>query len=291
MNKYLLQQYPGLKVIADAAELEVVPIKSGFEVRCGGQNMINITGDIDDCYTSCINDDESKLMVLKDKHALCEDLKYILSVPDLCDVTFLVGPEQHPIHGLRAILASRSRIFYLMILAKEKEMKIKDSQKKIGFMKKLKQIRKLLISKPSHKALKSGLPTKLTISVEEYEVSVFERLLRYIHCGVVSVDVFTVVGLLNAAENFELECLKNACWEFAVSCIRPDLVHDLIASANEYSTSKLTNHLLKEIQEISYNQPELLYYTPRSRSCSTLDVTDNRRNNKTTNGFLMRTVL
>lgn len=81
-----------------------------------------------------------------------------------------------------------------MILAKEKETKIKDSQKKIGFMKKLKQIRKLLISKPTHKSLKSGLPTKLTISVEEYEVSVFERLLRYIHCGVVSVDVFTVVG-------------------------------------------------------------------------------------------------
>ncbi|XP_052074062.1 serine-enriched protein-like [Mytilus californianus] len=244
----------------------------------------------DDFYTSCTNEEESKLMVLKDKHALCEDLKYILSVPDLCDVTFLVGQEQYPVHGLRAILASRSRIFYLMILAKEKEIKIQDSQKKIGFMKKLKQIRKLLISKPSHKTLKS-LPTKLTISVEEYEVSVFERLLRYIHCGVVSVDVFTVVGLLNAAENFELECLKNACWEFAVSCIRPDLVHDLIASANEYSTSKLTNQLLKEIQEISFNQPELLYYTPRSRSCSTLDLTDNRRNSKTTNGFLMRTVL
>lgn len=80
-----------------------------------------------------------------------------------------------------------------MILAKEKEMKIKDSQKKIGFMKKMKQIRKLLISKPTHKAIKS-LPSKLTISVEEYEISVFERLLRYIHCGVVSVDVFTVVG-------------------------------------------------------------------------------------------------
>ena len=69
-------------------------------------------------------------MVLKDKYALCEDLKYILSVPDLCDVTFLVGPDQYPIHGLRAILASRSRIFYQMLLVKEKEMKMKEAQKK-----------------------------------------------------------------------------------------------------------------------------------------------------------------
>ena len=52
---------------------------------------------------------------------------------------------------------------------------------------------------------------------------------------------------MNAVEKFELECLKNACWELAVSCIRPDLVHDLIASANEYSNCKLTNDLFKEV--------------------------------------------
>ncbi|CAC5400209.1 unnamed protein product [Mytilus coruscus] len=62
----------------------------------------------------------------------------------------------------------------------------------------------------------------------------------------VSVDVFSVVGLLNAAEKFDLECLKNACWEFVVSCIRPDLVHDLIALSNEYSNCNLTNDLFKE---------------------------------------------
>ncbi|CAG2254835.1 unnamed protein product [Mytilus edulis] len=209
----------------------------------------------DEFYTCCYDEEKSQLMVLKDKQALCEDLKYILSVPDLCDITFLVGPEQYPIHGLRAILASRSRLFYMMILAKEKEIKIQASQKKIGFFEEIER------------------NSMLTIVLEEFEPNIFET------------------GLLNAAEKFELECLKNACWEFAVSCIRPDLVHDLIASANEYSNCKLTNDLFKEIQEISLNHPELLFCTPRSRSNSFRDGNDRRPKSITTNGLLMRSVL
>lgn len=135
-------------------------------------------------------------MVVKDKHALCEDLKYILSVPDLCDVTFLVGPNQYPVHGLRAILASRSRMFYQVILAKEREVKLKHSYKKHGLFNKLKELRKLFRPKASHKSSKKSLPRKLIVTMEEYKPGVFERLMRYIHCGVVSVDVFAVIGML-----------------------------------------------------------------------------------------------
>lgn len=49
------------------------------------------------------------VMVLKNRYELCEDLKYVISVPDLCDVTFLVGLEKTPVYGIRAILATRSR--------------------------------------------------------------------------------------------------------------------------------------------------------------------------------------
>ena len=49
------------------------------------------------------------VMVLKNRYELCEDLKYVISVPDLCDVTFLVGPEKTPMYGIKAILATRSR--------------------------------------------------------------------------------------------------------------------------------------------------------------------------------------
>ncbi|OPL33316.1 hypothetical protein AM593_02583, partial [Mytilus galloprovincialis] len=163
--------------------------------RNGSKDLEHSFDAPDEFYTCCYDEEELQLMVLKDKQALCENLKYILSVPDLCDVTFLVGPEQYPIHGLRAILASRSRLFYMIILAKEKEIKIQASQKKIGFLKKLKEIRKLLTSKPSYQTSSSSISRKLTIVLEEFKPSVFERLVRYIHCGMVSVDVFSVVGM------------------------------------------------------------------------------------------------
>ena len=40
---------------------------------------------------------------------LCEDLQLLLDMPDMCDVTFLVGAEGTPVHGVRAILATRSK--------------------------------------------------------------------------------------------------------------------------------------------------------------------------------------
>jgi hypothetical protein len=52
---------------------------------------------------------EASAMVLKNRHDLCEDLKYIIAVPDLCDVMFLVGEDRLPVYGLRAILTTRSR--------------------------------------------------------------------------------------------------------------------------------------------------------------------------------------
>ncbi|WAQ94472.1 hypothetical protein MAR_006943, partial [Mya arenaria] len=39
---------------------------------------------------------------------LCESLKLILNMPEMCDVTFLVGTDNTPVHGVRSILATRS---------------------------------------------------------------------------------------------------------------------------------------------------------------------------------------
>lgn len=55
------------------------------------------------------NNSDPFVMVLKNRYELCEDLKYVISVPELCDVTFLVGPEKTPMYGIKAILATRSR--------------------------------------------------------------------------------------------------------------------------------------------------------------------------------------
>lgn len=43
------------------------------------------------------------------KERLARDLSALSSMPELCDVTFLVGSDRQPVCGVRAILAARSR--------------------------------------------------------------------------------------------------------------------------------------------------------------------------------------
>ncbi|WAQ94464.1 hypothetical protein MAR_006935 [Mya arenaria] len=44
---------------------------------------------------------------------LCESLKLILHMPEICDVTFLVGADNTPVHGVRSILATRSTYVHI----------------------------------------------------------------------------------------------------------------------------------------------------------------------------------
>lgn len=47
--------------------------------------------------------------VFENKLGVAEDLRYLSHMPELCDVTFLVGETREPICAVRAILAARSR--------------------------------------------------------------------------------------------------------------------------------------------------------------------------------------
>ena len=75
------------------------------------------TPDISDCEIRSSANILSKLepckykqkMSYKNTHALTEHLKIISSIPALCDVTFEVGPEKVKVHGVKAILGTRSR--------------------------------------------------------------------------------------------------------------------------------------------------------------------------------------
>jgi len=48
-------------------------------------------------------------MSYKNTQALTEHLRMISSIPALCDVTFEVGREKVKVHGVKAILGTRSR--------------------------------------------------------------------------------------------------------------------------------------------------------------------------------------
>jgi len=57
--------------------------------------------------------DDADLSVFENKSGLAEDLKFLASMPELCDVTFLVGDTREPVCAVKAVLAARSRLVSL----------------------------------------------------------------------------------------------------------------------------------------------------------------------------------
>ena len=47
--------------------------------------------------------------MFENKTGLCEDMKFLANMPELYDVTFLVGDTREPVGGIKAVLAARSR--------------------------------------------------------------------------------------------------------------------------------------------------------------------------------------
>lgn len=83
---------------------------------------------------SGLADAEPDLSTFENKTGLAEDMKFLASMPELCDVTFLVGETREPVcavkvrckwhilnriklisHVYQAVLASRSRVFQKML--------------------------------------------------------------------------------------------------------------------------------------------------------------------------------
>lgn len=59
--------------------------------------------------------DESDYSTFENKTGLAEDMKFLASMPELCDVTFLVGDTREPVCAVKAVLAARSRVFHKML--------------------------------------------------------------------------------------------------------------------------------------------------------------------------------
>jgi hypothetical protein len=53
--------------------------------------------------------DEPDLSTFENKSGLADDMKFLASMPELCDVTFLVGDTREPVCAVKAVLAARSR--------------------------------------------------------------------------------------------------------------------------------------------------------------------------------------
>ena len=59
-------------------------------------------------------EEEENSFNFDNRAGLAHDLGFLASMPELCDVTFLVGQDRQPVCGVKAVLAARSRSVHEM---------------------------------------------------------------------------------------------------------------------------------------------------------------------------------
>ena len=53
--------------------------------------------------------DDDDVSVFENRSGLAEDMKFLASMPELCDITFLVGDTREPVCAVKAVLGARSK--------------------------------------------------------------------------------------------------------------------------------------------------------------------------------------
>lgn len=132
--------------------------------------------------------EDQDVVQFSETDAVISNIKYILSMPNLCDVKFEVGPRRHTIYGIKAVLGSRSLAF-----------------------------RNILVNEVNRQNNRTDVDL-LTISIWNYDYDIFRQFVNYVHTGGVTMDVTSVVGLTCAASEFEISDLESACWDYIKHC-------------------------------------------------------------------------
>jgi len=202
----------------------------------------------------------------ENKAGLAEDMRFLASIPELTDITFLVGDTREPVCAVRAVLAARSRVFNKMLFHPSarhpkagKEGHVEKTSKFRSFIKRsseplinfqLSQKRLHHLSQISQGGECNDLPYQhQTLIIEEFEPDVFRQLIEYIHTGTVTLQPRTLLGLMNAADYYGLDELKCACSGFIQCCITVDTVCALLATAERYIQYKCTKFLIQKVLE------------------------------------------
>ncbi|XP_071527369.1 serine-enriched protein isoform X2 [Panulirus ornatus] len=196
--------------------------------------------------------DEPDFSTFENKTGLAEDMKFLASMPELCDVTFLVGDTREPVCAVKAVLAARSRVFHKLLYNSYSPQKKKEPmsrEKKIKLF--LKRSSEPLMNLQGQQQSRQGPQGNAhqTLIVEEFEPDVFRQLIEYIHTGCVTLQPRTLLGLMNAADYYGLDELRKGCSGFVQCCINVDTVCALLASAERYIQYKCTKSMVQKVLE------------------------------------------
>ncbi|XP_061715745.1 serine-enriched protein isoform X1 [Cydia pomonella] len=205
---------------------------------------------------------EPDLSTFENKSGLAEDMKFLASMPELCDVTFLVGDTREPVCAVKAVLAARSRVFQKMLYQAPSPQRKKEPaprENKLRLF--LKRSSEPLLNLQNAAQQRSAFAQQLapiqepssqqhqTLIIEEFEPDVFRQLIEYIHTGCVTLQPRTLLGVMNAADYYGLDELRRACAGFVQCCITVDTVCALLASAERYIQYKCTKSLVQKVLE------------------------------------------
>ena len=161
--------------------------------------------------------------IFENKSGLAEDMRFLASMPELCDVTFLVGDTREPVCAVKAVLCARSRYCKLSvngfrinmnvycyrvfqnILGQSKPPKKEESRKKE--LSKGENKIKAFIKRSSEPLLNMHMmagsnvqhtqqvpSSHQTLIIEEFEPDVFRQLIEYTHTGCVTLQPRTLLG-------------------------------------------------------------------------------------------------
>ncbi|XP_064601114.1 serine-enriched protein-like [Liolophura sinensis] len=196
----------------------------------------------------------AEVMAYRDNSALCADLLFITSSPEMCDVVFIVGKEKVPVYGVKAILATRSRVFFSIIFTDTPVEKLtsKKSTKTrlISRLRNFTKVRKTDTSKVSR---------QLVIRVTDFEPEPFREVITFLHSGRIHIAQDNVIGLMNVADTYGLDDLRMTCCQYARACITQKRVLPLLLSTQPYSSFKWTKIISLEIMDfVCLNAQDLL---------------------------------
>ncbi|XP_026482746.1 serine-enriched protein-like [Ctenocephalides felis] len=207
-------------------------------------------------------DAEPDLSTFENKSGLAEDMKFLASMPELCDVTFLVGETREPVCAVKAVLAARSRVFHKLLYQapspqRKKEPAPKENKLRLFLKRSSEPLLNLQNAAQQRTPYTQQLapipevrhPEHQTLIIEEFEPDVFRQLIEYIHTGCVTLQPRTLLGVMNAADYYGLEELRKACAGFVQCCINVDTVCALLASAERYIQYKCTKSLVQKVLE------------------------------------------